>query len=159
MMNPVVLPQYSGDAGTFQALAIMRNQVNDSYLHPLIRERAAYLSQCGSTICATDHEIFTDFVKSNVKFIRDPFDTEILADPVTWIEERLRSNDLAFGDCAQMTPYLASLLKAIGHAPMFKVIGSNNYFSHVFLLCEGEELDPTLPNPPTDYERFIVLPI
>lgn len=157
-MNPISLPQFGGDAGTMQTLTLMRQMVESSYLHPWIRERAAVLASPCARDRYCEHQTLTDFVRSNVSYISDPLTTEVLADPVTFFEGRLRTGRPAFGDCAQMVSYLCSLLKSIGHNPKFKVIGDRSDLSHVFVLCEDQELDPTMSSGVPDYyERFMLV--
>ena len=160
-MSPTVIPQYYGDPGTFQALGIMRQQVESAYLNPLIRERAASLAGLCNRSKACEHTAFCDFVRDNVQYVNDPAGVEVLADPVTFIEQRLRSGQLAFGDCAQMVPYLAALLKTCGHMPKFKVIGDAQGFHHVYIDCEGTELDPTMNpgNLPDYYDRYMLIEV
>lgn len=156
-MNPVIVQQYPGDGGTFQTVELMRHQVESSYLHPWIRERAAVMTSGCRRQNECEHYALLNFVRESVQFIRDPLEAEILIDPVTFIEQRLRAGAPVFGDCAQMTVYLCCLLKAIGHAPNFKVIGDKMAYNHVFVECEGTELDATMPpfETPDRYERMM----
>jgi hypothetical protein len=161
-MNPIVIPQFYGDAGTFQALNIMREQVENSYLNPLIRERAASLTRlCDRHDRSCEHQTLCGFVRDSIQYVDDPAGIEVLADPVTFVERKLRSGEMVYGDCAQMVPYLASLLKASGHNPKFKVIGDNQAFHHVFIDCEGTELDPTMDpfTIPDYYDRFMLIEV
>lgn len=158
-MNPTVIPQFYGDAGTLQTVTLMREMVEQSYLHPWIRERAAIVTQPCNRNPVCDHQLLNQFVREAIQYISDPLGTEVLADPITFVEARLRQGAPVFGDCAQMVTYLCSLLKSIGHAPKFKVIGDGQELTHVFVECEGEDMDPTLTgfDVPQYYERFMLV--
>jgi hypothetical protein len=145
MNNPTLYGQLPGDAGIYQTVTIMRDMVNRSFLHPYIRERAANVVRgCQRRPSCEDYAL-SAFVKSKVQYLRDPIEVEALHEPVSFYEARLRQGKQVFGDCDDMSIYLASLLKSIGHQPFFRILArTGNEFHHVHVLCHGNSLDPTM---------------
>ena len=60
------------------------------------------------------------------------------------IEREIIKGNFVQGDCDDMVTYLASLLKAVGHRPRFRVMGKDKTLHHVAIICENETLDPTM---------------
>jgi hypothetical protein len=143
-MNPSLHFQLSGDAGTYQALTAMRTLVNKTFFHPWIRERAAEITRSCNRDRTCEEQALNGWVNRVVQYVRDPANIEALHDPVTFYEARIRKKLPVFGDCDDMTIYLAALLKSIGHQPTFRVLGQGPYFSHVHVRCHGQNLDPSL---------------
>mgnify|MGYP001461355988 FL=1 len=137
-------PQSSGNAGNMQAISKMVQIVNKAYYHPVIRDRAASIVGNHATKDQAHWKLIS-FVRSNMNYVPDPNAIEALHDPVTWIEPRLRAGFKPYGDCDDMSIYLASLLKAVGHAPKFYVISRrpDKLFHHIMVVCEGTVLDAT----------------
>jgi hypothetical protein len=85
------------------------------------------------------------WVKNKVQYLRDPTGVEALHDPISFYEKRLRRNLRVFGDCDDLSLYLATLLKSVGHAPLFRVLSrTGNTFHHVHVVCHSHLLDPTM---------------
>lgn len=158
-MNYQIVSQDYGDAGTIQTLNTMVSMVNNSYLNPLIRNRAASITASCGREKWLQHACLDSFLRDHVRYINDPLDSEVLAEPVSFFENKLLNGETPYGDCAQISTYLATLLKSIGHAPQFKAIGNMTEFYHVFVVCEGQGIDPTEPFVPTNYEREMIVRI
>jgi len=142
---PVFYSQLGGDDGVWQTLQHMTNMVNASFTHPWIRERARTLvAHCRrEPIC--ENRTLQGWVNGAVQYIRDPTGVESLFDPVTYIEDSIRRGIKPGGDCDDLSTYLASLLKSVGHSPYFKVVSRyGSDFHHVLVYCDGYDLDPTL---------------
>ena len=136
--------QWPGEMGIYQTVHMMKELVNRNYAHSWIRERAEEVTQgCGKD-SSCEHETLNNWVSSNVRFLKDPTGIEALHHPVTFYEKRLRSNERVWGDCDDMALYLATLLKSIGHSPQFKIVGKDKILHHIYVQCEGEQLDPTM---------------
>ncbi len=144
---PTVHAQLSGDDGIYQTVYMMRDLVNKAYLHPWIRERATRLvSGCRRDVNCEDRTL-NGYVNRAMQFVRDPTDVEALHDPVTYVEANLRQGIRPAGDCDDLSLYLAALLKSIGHRPSFTIIDRfGKGFHHIFVWCDGNDLDPTLLN-------------
>ena len=144
-MNPIVYPQVPGDGGVFQTVQKMKGLVNQSFLHPYIRERAASIVQNCERNRTCEEQGLIGYVRTRVQYLRDPSGVEALHDPVTFYENRLRAAALVFGDCDDLSTYLATLLKSIGHPPLFRILSrTGNSFHHVHVVCHGNFLDPTM---------------
>lgn len=145
-MNPTVYTQLPGDAGVFQTVHMMKDLVNKNFLHPYIRERAAkVIAPCMRNSDCEDRVLLAHVVRV-MQYVRDPTDVEALHDPVTFVEERLRNGQRPFGDCDDMSIYLATLLKSVGHRPRFRVLSrfNNQAFHHILVFCHDKNLDPTM---------------
>ena len=160
-MNPILHFQWPGEMGIHQTIYMMRNLVNQNYPHLWIRERANHIIQGCERDRHCEHIALRDWISSNVDYLEDPTDIEALHHPITFYEKRLRHNQKVWGDCDDMALYLATLLKAIGHRPQFRVVGRNKTFHHVLVICEGENLDPTMEagNYPKNPGRAMRIPI
>jgi hypothetical protein len=144
-MNPTIYSQVPGDGGVFQTVQIMKGLVNKNFLNLLIRERAASIVQNCNRKIDCEHYGLLGYVRSAIQYVRDPTGVEALHDPVTFYEARLRNLQSVFGDCDDMSTYLATLLKSIGHPPFFRILSrTGNSFHHVHVICHGKLLDPTL---------------
>lgn len=139
-----LFPQSGGDAGIRQTLAHMARLVNGAFLDPTIRDQAAYsISGCerGNKVCHC-HALNT-WVSKNVRYVADPRGVELLHDP-RLIARAVRDRKLVYGDCDDMSMYLAALLKSVGLDPVFRAAGYNGRpYQHVYVMCQGLKLDPT----------------
>jgi len=144
VINPTFHFQMPGDMGVFQTVSAMRSLVNKSFWHPWIRERAALLVGTCRRDRECENQVLSAWIHNVVQYLRDPADLEALHDPITFYEARIRRGQQVWGDCDDMSLYLASLLKSIGHTPKFRIIGRGNEFTHVHILCEGVSLDPSM---------------
>jgi len=145
LTSPVFYSQLGGDDGVWQTLQHMTNMVNASFTNPWIRERARTLvAHCKrEPIC--ENRTLQGWVNGSVQYVRDPTGVESLFDPVTYMEDSIRRGIKPGGDCDDLSTYLASLLKSIGHSPYFKVVSRyGSDFHHVLVYCDGYDLDPTL---------------
>lgn len=160
-MNPILNFQWPGEAGIHQTIFMMRKLVNQNYSHPYIRERAASIVQGCDRNRHCENQALTNWVSSNIENLDDPTDIEALHHPITFYEKRLRQGQQVWGDCDDLSLYLATLLKAIGHRPEFRVVGKKKTFHHVLVICEGENLDPTMEagNYPKHPTRSMRIPI
>ena len=145
-MNPTLYSQLPGDAGVFQTVYMMKELVNRNFLHPHIRERAAQIVRHCNRHFECEDRSLSSYVNRAVQYVRDPAGVEALHDPVTFFEQRLRSGKRPFGDCDDMSIYLATLLKSVGHNPKFRVLSrfKNGSFHHVLVFCHGKNLDPSM---------------
>jgi hypothetical protein len=145
-VNPKIYAQYPGEAGIMQTIYQMRELVNKNFLHPWIRERAAkVIEPCNRRVDCEDRVLLSHVINA-IQYVRDPQGVEALHDPVTFVEDRLRNRQRAFGDCDDMSIYLATLLKSIGHRPRFRVLSRFNdgHFHHILVFCHDKNLDATM---------------
>lgn len=144
-MNPTYYYQPPGDGGTYRTLQIMAQLARQAAVDPSIRDRAAQLiSGCGRDYRCQDFALM-GWVSSRMRYVNDPEHVETINHPVTWTERRIRQNGFVYGDCDDMSTYLASLLKAVGHNPTLTAIArfKDQPFHHVYIVCHGNDLDAT----------------
>ncbi len=141
---PKLYAQWPREMGTWQTVTMMKDMVRKASLHPWIRDRAVQVTlHCGRDLRCQCIALY-GYVKGIMSYVRDPEGTEALHDPVTWVERRLRSGQSVYGDCDDASMYLAALLKAIGHAPRFRVMGREDRLHHVSVVCHNILLDTTV---------------
>jgi hypothetical protein len=76
-----------------------------------------------------------DYVKQNVRYVRDPEGIEYLQDPIDLVDQIIKGE--AQGDCDDMALLVATLLLSIGHSPSFRAVryGSGyDYYNHIYAL-------------------------
>lgn len=146
--QPKIYYQLGGEAGIIQTIGMMKDLANRAAISPYIRDRAIQLAGYCRRNRLCEERTLTSWVNGAITFIRDPYGTEALHDPVTFYEERIRRGIKPAGDCDDMSTYLAALLKSIGHNPFFRIIDrSGRGFHHVMVYCDGNNYDPTLSYP------------
>lgn len=143
-MNLAIFPQAGGEAGVRQMLATMAAHARAGQFDPLIRSQAALaISGCprGHKVCQA--LALLAWVQRKVQYTPDPADGEALKTPALMAQEVERGN--AFGDCDDMSTYLAALMKAIGLRPVaFKAVGYNGKpFQHVYVSNGPQTFDAT----------------
>ncbi len=163
MPNPQLFGQFPGEAGIFQTVSMMRDLVNKNFLNPIIRDKAArIIASCGRDVNCQDRALLT-YVNQAIQYVSDPANTEALHDPVTFIEARLRNGQRPYGDCDDFSIYLATLLKAIGHHPRFRVLSKmeDGQLHHICVFCHDKTLDASmkLGNYPRNPTRAIQIDI
>lgn len=82
-----------------------------------------------------------DFVKNNVRYVRDPEDIEYLADPIDLIKQM--QNGTAQGDCDDMSLLVATLLLSIGHNPYFRAVryeSSSGNYNHIYVVVYEQNM-------------------
>lgn len=139
-----VFPQASGAAGIQQTLSHMAGLVNASILEPALRDQAAHaISGCpqGNKSCYA--YALLSWVNRTVRYVPDPQNVELLHDP-RLIARAIATRKEVYGDCDDLSMYLAALLKAVGIQPTFRAVGYNGKpWQHVYVVAEGLNLDPT----------------
>lgn len=149
-----LFPQSSGPAGVRQTLSKMRQLTNGAVLDPAIRDQAALaISGCpkGHKTCFCASVL--SWVNRKVQYVGDPADDELLHDP-RLIARGIALGKRVYGDCDDMSMYIAALLKAIGLHPAFRAVGYDGKpFSHVYVVCEGVKIDATRDYWSTMYAR------
>lgn len=143
-MSLAVFPQVGGDAGVAQTLSQMAALSRGAMLDPVIRDQAALVVsqlprgdrryQCFA-LCA--------WVGRAMRYVADPAGVEALHDP-RLVARGIAQRKLVYGDCDDMSMYLAALLKSVGLSPRFRAVGyEGRPWQHVYVKCEGLALDPT----------------
>jgi hypothetical protein len=90
------------------------------------------------------------WIRENVRYVRDPSDTELLQSPVRILEEP------RYADCDGMATLGAAMLSAVGHRAGFRAIAreKSGAYDHVYAVYEPlanrrwHALDPTAPLQP-----------
>jgi len=137
--------------------------------HPLIRKVAKNIlnySEVPSNHYRSEAMAIADYLKENVRYLRDPDGIEEIMDPVLMIEEMRRGE--AAGDCDDMSLLLASLLLSVGIRPYFRMVRYSGPkwafwqpFNHIYVTVyennPGEQkqriaLDPILKKKMIGYE-------
>jgi len=85
-----------------------------------------------------------EWVKRNVRYMKDPHEEELLTDPLLMLEA-IETGE-ARGDCDDMSLLTATLLICAGIKPYFKIIRhkeKKGNFNHIYVVvCEGNYKQP-----------------
>jgi hypothetical protein len=139
-----VFPQANGETGVRQTLAIMAQLANGALLDPAIRDQAAAaIAGCPKGDRRCQCYALMIWVNRKVRYVPDPRGIDTVHDP-RLIARGIANRKQVYGDCDDLSTYLAALLKTIGFAPVFRAVGyDGDPFQHVYVCCEGLRLDPT----------------
>lgn len=139
-----VFPQASGVSGVRQTLSKIASLANASILDPVIRDQAAYaISGCPKGDKRCQCAALLTWVNRRVQYVPDPSGIELLHDP-RLMARAIAEGRRVYGDCDDMSGYLAALLKSVGLQPRLRAVAySNRPLSHVYVCCEGAPLDAT----------------
>ena len=140
MLN--VFPQSSGEQGVLETLQKMVTLTNRSVLDPVIRDQAALaISGCPRGFKACQAQAILQWAHRKVRYVADPASYELLHDP-RLMARCVAMGKFVYGDCDDLSMYMAAMLKSVGLHPVFRAVGYNNRpFSHVYVVCEGMKLD------------------
>jgi len=144
MTTLAVFPQASGETGVKQTLMAMARLVNGAMLDPLIRDQAAYaIAGCPRGYQTCHAHALLSWVNRQVRYVPDPTGVEALHDP-RLLARAVESGKFPYGDCDDLSMYLAALMKAIGLQPVFRAVGYNGKpFQHVYVRYMNLTLDAT----------------
>lgn len=139
-----VFPQASGVAGVRQTLSKIASLANGAILDPAIRDQAALaISGCPKGDSRCHCAALLVWVNRRVQYVADPRGVELLHDP-RLMARAIAGNRQVYGDCDDMSGYLAALLKSVGRSPILRAVGYDGQpLSHVYVCCNGMSLDPT----------------
>ncbi len=118
----------SGLRGTKQTLALMSKLVKEYKVNQQIRELAVLIVKNEKQMnWRGEVEAIHNWVKNNIRYVRDVENVETLQTPVKTLE-------LMAGDCDDQTTLFCALMAAIGHPTRMVAISERaaGNFSHVF---------------------------
>ncbi|MCI0402687.1 MAG: transglutaminase-like domain-containing protein [Acidobacteria bacterium] len=125
------VPLQLGDAGTEQTIAAIRDLVDEALRDPVVRQTAGFiLSRVEPYNDVAEVRALYDWVKSNIRFTKDPVGKETLSS-ARWILTH------RFGDCDEINAILLpALLGVTGYRTRLVTIaghlGAPDQFSHVY---------------------------
>ena len=143
-MPLAIFPQAAGHAGIAQTLRKMASLAQSAKLDPIIRDQAE-LATGGCFKGAKDCQCYSLllWVSRTVRYVGDPTGVELLHDP-RLIAHGIADKKRVYGDCDDMSMYLAALALSIGLQPTFRAVGYNGRpFQHVYVVCCGLKMDAT----------------
>jgi hypothetical protein len=142
----------SGDAGVEQTINHMRALVDEALRDPQINRLARDIVRNVPAFddVAEAHALYS-WVRSNVRFTKDPVNKETLYPPAELLKIRA-------GDCDDISMLLGTLLMAVGYpARLMTVAASGDEFSHVYV--EANINGEWIPLDPARYDsQFGVAP-
>lgn len=136
-MNFTVKEIDSGERGTDETVKVVAQVVNASLRRPNLRfftQAILDRSRSRSHSDRDDAHAIYNFVRSCIRYTKDPIGVETVQDPETTIKVR-------HGDCDDHSALIAGMAMSIGIPARLKVIGiDRDSFSHIFaeLLVDGE---------------------
>lgn len=143
-IGDTTIPQLPGAAGIVQTLGLMRSMTNASIDHPMIRQHAARATEHVSRRDAKTAAVaLGEWVRSHVRYLPDPLRKENLTEP--WkLARAVHEGKKVFGDCDDMSMYVAAMAKSIGLQPTFHAAGRGDAYTHVYTEVAGVPIDPTV---------------
>ena len=148
----ITYTQWPGEAGVYQTVSLLRALVNNAMSDPLIRSQAAQAIQsCAKFDRACQAATIGRWVRSSVRYVEDPLDHELIADPRLMALALSQGRDV-YGDCDDMTGYAAALAKSVGLPVRFIVCGRGETFHHIYPEIAGYRVDATVP---VGVEKFV----
>lgn len=128
----------NGKNGNLETIQMMTKVARAKSRHPFIRAFTLKLIQsCG---VASQHHLdeaicIGNYVKENVRYVRDPDNIELLTDPVLLLEQAQKG--IAQGDCDDMALLIATMLLAVGCLPYFRAArywDTNGNYNHIYVV-------------------------
>jgi transglutaminase-like putative cysteine protease len=125
---------YGGARFTDYTLSKMRDMVGEFQRHPSVVKIARDLTRgCGYKDYAREAEELFNWFKANIRYVRDPHNTEWVQSPLVTIRE-------AASDCDCGAVALASLFSSLGMPSGFEAIKADRAhpeeFSHVYAIVK-----------------------
>ena len=131
-------PLAYGARGNLKTVDYMKKIARKVNGHPIVRQLAENILRYYNIndMCYYDEAIaIADYVKNNVRYVRDPKGIEMLTDPLTMIDKI--KQEKAFGDCDDMSLLIATLLLSIGHSPKYAIVKYKKdlkSFQHIYVV-------------------------
>lgn len=137
--NPKSFFIRNGLGGNMDTVSIMKNLARKRSKEPVVRDLALNILR---SYGITSHQYLNecmaigDYVKNNVRYLRDIDNVERLEDPLLMIQNLAKGT--AAGDCDDMSLLIATLLLSIGAQPFFRVVryqGKHGPYNHIYVVC------------------------
>jgi len=142
-MNYTLMKIKEGDPGIDQTIEQMENLVDAGVKDPLIRNTALeIIASMPARDSSAEIEAIFFWVKQNIRFTKDPYQIELISNP-------LRTLELKAGDCDDLAILLSSLLRSIGYNTRFKVVSAkasgklHHVYTQAYFSGTWISLDPT----------------
>jgi hypothetical protein len=145
-------PLLNGDAGVAQTIDQMRGLVDEALRDPsILRTAKDIVRGVPAFDDFSEARALYDWVRSNIRFTKDPVNKETLYPPAEMLQ--IRS-----GDCDDISMLLGTLLMAVGYpARLLTVAANGDEFSHVYV--EGQIDGQWIPmDPARSDSQFGVAP-
>lgn len=143
-VGTTTIPQLPGAAGIVQTVGIMRNLTNDAIADPLIRQHATRATwHIGRRNPKAAAVALGEWARSRMKYVPDPVENEHLTSPKI-LARAIDQKRRVYGDCDDMSMYVAAMAKSIGLRPIFKAAGRKDRIHHIYVEIDGVAIDPTV---------------
>jgi hypothetical protein len=136
-----------GEQGNLATISIMSSVARKKSTDPLVRQLAIKILNESDTKSHNhlDEAIaIGEWVKNNIRYMKDPHGTELLQDPILMIEKCEKGE--CRGDCDDMSLLVATLLISIGIQPFFKIVRwtkKDGNYNHIYIVVkEGNYKEP-----------------
>ncbi len=120
--NRIQFTPQEGEKGTSEFLAMMAALVKTSNLRDIVQKVAAAISRDSHAAGTLPLYGVYSFLRRFVVFKSDPIGTDQVTAPDTLLT-RIANDGKAEGDCDDVATLGASLIYAMGHTPVFLVMG------------------------------------
>jgi len=143
-MSPKQVPKayevktQKGEKGNLTTIKEMQRIARIRSGHPKVRELAKNIFnyyQVPSMYYIDEAIAIGNYVKENVRYVRDATGIEQIHDPLTMIDQIIDGR--AQGDCDDISLLIASLLLATGHQPYFRAVRykkNKGSYNHIYVV-------------------------
>jgi hypothetical protein len=134
----------SGEKGNLQTVKFMQKIARQQSGDPIIRRLALNILDYYSVpshAYVQEALAIGDYVKTKVRYVRDPDGIEYIQSPVDMVGQIV--NGQAQGDCDDMSLLIATLLLSVGHQPRFRCVrysGMFGNFNHIYVVDYEKDL-------------------
>lgn len=154
-----------GIRGNYKTVKFMKKKAIERAKHPFVRQLVIQILNHNGTESHNhldEARAIGEWVKANVRYMKDPAGIELLQDPVMLIEQAVKGE--ARGDCDDMVLLAMTLLICAGIKPWIKVVRYHNDFgpyNHIYLAVNENNyrgnkewliIDPIVKDEPIGYE-------
>lgn len=141
-------PLMDGTAGTEQTINLMRQLVDEALRDPAFNRLARDIVRSAPAFDDfAEAEALYNWVRSNIRFTKDPVTKETLYPPQELLKIRA-------GDCDDISMLLGAFLMAVGYPARLVTVGANanapDQFSHVYV--EGQVAGQWIPMDPARFD-------
>lgn len=127
-----------GNAGNYDTVEEMKKLARQRMSEPKVRELVKGILSLYKTKPQNFYdECFAigEWTQKMLHYLKDPHGLETIQDPIMLIDQLKKRGD-AYGDCDDMSLFIATLLLSIGHQPYFVLARYPNFssgFQHIYV--------------------------
>ena len=129
----------NGIQGNIDTIEVMKRMAREYSRHDLVKRLATnilHYKNIPSHNYLEEARAIGEFVKTHIRYVKDPVGTESLQAPDMMIR-MMKDAGYAMGDCDDMSLLIAALLMSIGIRPAFRAVkykASSPTYNHIYVV-------------------------